>query len=102
VLTSESWLDCLWSLAGLVDAVGLVDFGKYGALIIDSMVRASLSKILDPIGFGIGDWICERDNGRPLAGEASSNLLLQMLPDIVRRFKKRPVTGSCAHGWSLS
>ena len=68
VLASDSWLDCVWSLTGLVDAVGLVDFGKYGALILDSIVRASLCKILDRIGFGIGDLISERDNGRLLVG----------------------------------
>jgi hypothetical protein len=68
VLTSESWLDCVWSLTGLVNAVGLVDFVKYGALILDSMVRASLSKTPDLVGFGIGDLIFERDNGRPLVG----------------------------------
>jgi hypothetical protein len=44
----------------------LVDFGKYGALILDSIVRASLCKILDRIDFGIGDLISKRDNGRPL------------------------------------
>lgn len=68
VLTSESWLDCVWPLTRLVNVVGLVDFGKYGVLILDAMARASLPKILDPIGFGIGDLIFERDNGRPLVG----------------------------------
>lgn len=64
-----------------------------------------LSKVLHLMGFvGFGDLISERDNGRPLAGAASSNLLLEMLLEIVRTFRRGAgaVTRSRAHGWFLS